>query len=50
LKPSMSVFLSPGDVHGIVSTGAVAFKMIEVYSPIDPDRIDIPSARLKEKS
>lgn len=42
LKPNMAVLLSPGDVHGIVGTGAEAFKMVEVYSPLDPDRIDLP--------
>ena len=42
LKPNMAVLLSPGDIHGIVGTGAEAFKMIEVYSPLEPDRIDIP--------
>jgi mannose-6-phosphate isomerase-like protein (cupin superfamily) len=42
LKPNMAVLLSPGDIHGIVGTGAETFKMIEVYSPLEPDRIDIP--------
>ena len=41
LKPDMAVLISPGDKHGIVSTGDEAFKMIEVYSPLEPDRIDI---------
>ena len=42
LEPNMAVLLSPGDIHGIVGTGDKRFKMIEVYSPLDPDRIDIP--------
>lgn len=42
LKPGMAVFLSPGYTHGIVGTGTETFKMIEVYSPIEPDRIDVP--------
>ena len=42
LKPNMAVLLTPGDIHGIVGTGSEPFKMIEVYSPLDPDRIDVP--------
>ncbi|MEE9509900.1 MAG: cupin domain-containing protein, partial [Candidatus Bathyarchaeia archaeon] len=41
LKVNMVAFLSPGDRHGITSTGKEGFKMIEVYSPLDPDRIDV---------
>lgn len=41
LKANMVVFLSPGDRHGITSTGKEGFKMIEVYSPLDPDRVDV---------
>jgi mannose-6-phosphate isomerase-like protein (cupin superfamily) len=41
LRPNMAVFISPRDTHGIVSTGDEYFKMIEVYSPLEPDRIDI---------
>lgn len=41
LKANMVAFLSPGDRHGITSTGKEGFKMIEVYSPLDPDRIDV---------
>jgi mannose-6-phosphate isomerase-like protein (cupin superfamily) len=41
LKANMVVFLSPGDMHGITSTGKDGFKMIEVYSPLDPDRVDV---------
>ncbi|RLI33495.1 hypothetical protein DRO66_10125 [Candidatus Bathyarchaeota archaeon] len=41
LKANMVAFLSPGDRHGLTSTGKEGFKMIEVYSPLDPDRIDV---------
>ena len=41
LKPNMAVLLTPGDIHGIIGTGDEVFKMIEVYSPLDPDRIDV---------
>ena len=39
LKPETFVFLSPGDKHGITSTGNETFRMIEVYSPLGPDRV-----------
>jgi mannose-6-phosphate isomerase-like protein (cupin superfamily) len=42
IKPKTVVFLSPGDKHGITSTGEKGFKMIEVYSPLDPDFIELP--------
>lgn len=41
LTANMVIFLSPGDRHGITSTGTEGFKMIEVYSPLDPDRVDV---------
>ncbi len=41
LKPKTVVFLSPGDKHGITSTGRRLFRMIEVYSPLEPDRVDV---------
>ena len=41
LKPNTVVFLSPGDRHGIVAVGVQGFKMIEVWSPLEPDRIDV---------
>ena len=31
------VYLSPGDIHGIVGSGPNGLKMIEVWSPVDPD-------------
>jgi quercetin dioxygenase-like cupin family protein len=31
------VYLSPGDIHGIVGSGPDGLKMIEVWSPVDPD-------------
>ena len=39
LKPETVVYLSPGDKHGITSTGSETFRMIEVYSPLGPDRV-----------
>jgi len=39
LKANTVVFLSPGDRHGITNTGKEGFKMIEVYSPLDPDLV-----------
>ena len=37
LGPGTVVYLSPGDIHGIVGSGPSGFKMIEIWSPIDPD-------------
>ena len=31
------VYLSPGDVHGVVGSGPDGLKMIEAWAPIDPD-------------
>ena len=41
LGPGMVVFLSPSDHHGIVGTGPNGLKMIEVWSPLGKDRIDV---------
>jgi mannose-6-phosphate isomerase-like protein (cupin superfamily) len=41
LEANRVVFLSPGDRHGITRTGKEGFKMIEVYSPLDPDRVEV---------
>ena len=41
LGPGMVVFLSPSDRHGIVGTGPDGLKMIEVWSPLGKDRIDV---------
>lgn len=41
LEPNTVVFISPGDIHGIVAIGNQGFRMIEVYSPLELDRIDI---------
>ena len=37
LGPGTAVYLSPGDIHGIVGSGPFGFKMVEIWSPIDPD-------------
>jgi len=41
LEPSTVVFLSPGDIHGIAAIGKKGFKMIEVWSPLEPDRVNV---------
>lgn len=41
LTPDTVVLIPPGDRHGIVRTGKDGFKMVEVYAPLDPDRIDV---------
>lgn len=41
LESGTIVFLSPGMVHGIVSIGEMGFRMLEVWSPLDQDRINI---------
>jgi mannose-6-phosphate isomerase-like protein (cupin superfamily) len=43
LIPNTVVFIPPGDHHGIIRTGTDGFKMIEVYAPLDPDRIEVES-------
>jgi quercetin dioxygenase-like cupin family protein len=37
LEAGMVVYLSPGDVHGIVGSGPEGFQMIEVWAPVEPD-------------
>ncbi len=37
LGPGMVVYLSPGDMHGVIGSGPEGFKMIEVWAPQDPD-------------
>ncbi len=37
LGAGTAVYLSPGDVHGIVGSGPEGLKMIEIWAPIDPD-------------
>lgn len=41
LRPGMVVFLSPIDRHGVVEAGPEGLKMIEVWSPLGQDRIDV---------
>lgn len=43
LHPNMVVYIPPGDTHGIIRTGKKGFKMIEAYSPLEPDRIEVNS-------
>lgn len=43
LHPNLVVYIPPGDTHGIIRTGKEGFKMIEVYSPLEPDRIEVNS-------
>jgi mannose-6-phosphate isomerase-like protein (cupin superfamily) len=35
------VYIPPGEHHGIIRTGKDGFKMVEVYAPLDPDRIEV---------
>ena len=37
LGPGMVVYLSPGDMHGVIGAGPEGLKMIEVWAPQDPD-------------
>jgi len=37
LGPGMVVYLSPGDMHGVIGSGPNGLKMIEVWAPQDPD-------------
>jgi quercetin dioxygenase-like cupin family protein len=37
LGPGTVVYLSPGDIHGIVGSGPEGLKMFEVWAPIDQD-------------
>jgi mannose-6-phosphate isomerase-like protein (cupin superfamily) len=41
LTPNTVVYISPGEHHGIIRTGPDGFKMVEVYAPLDPDRIEV---------
>ena len=41
LGPGMVVYLSPSDLHGIVGTGSDGLTMIEVWSPLGTDRLDV---------
>lgn len=37
LGSGMVVYLSPGDMHGVIGSGPEGLKMIEVWAPQDPD-------------
>ena len=37
LGPGMVVYLSPGDMHGVIGSGPEGMKMIEIWAPQDPD-------------
>jgi len=39
LEPETVAYLSPGDVHGVVSAGEDGFKMIEIWAPLERDTI-----------
>jgi mannose-6-phosphate isomerase-like protein (cupin superfamily) len=41
LTPDTVVFIPPGEHHGIIRTGTDGFKMVEVYAPLDQDRIEV---------
>lgn len=42
LEPNTVVFISPGEKHILENIGDTLFKMIEVYSPLEPDRVEVP--------
>jgi mannose-6-phosphate isomerase-like protein (cupin superfamily) len=44
VEPETVVFISPGEKHRIENIGDTDFKMLEVYAPLDPDRVDIPES------
>ena len=37
LEAGKVVYLSPGDMHGVIGSGPEGLKMIEVWAPQDPD-------------
>ena len=37
VKPNTVIFLSPGDEHGIISGGENGCKILEVFSPLEPN-------------
>jgi len=37
IGPNMAVYLSPGDIHGVVGAGPEGLVMLEVWAPVDPD-------------
>jgi mannose-6-phosphate isomerase-like protein (cupin superfamily) len=41
VEPNTVLLIAPGEKHGVENIGDVTFKMIEVYSPLEPDRIEI---------
>jgi mannose-6-phosphate isomerase-like protein (cupin superfamily) len=34
-----AVYVSPGDIHGIVASGPEGMKMLEVWAPVAPDLV-----------
>ena len=41
LTANTVVFIPPGDRHGIIRTDSEDSKMIEIYAPLEPDRIEV---------
>ena len=37
IGPGTAVYLSPGDIHGVVGAGPEGLVLLEVWAPIDPD-------------
>ncbi len=37
LNPETVVYISPGDIHGVVGTGAEGLRLLEVWSPAERD-------------
>ena len=41
LEPNTVVLIPPGEKHRVENIGDIAFEYIEVYSPLEPDRIEV---------
>jgi mannose-6-phosphate isomerase-like protein (cupin superfamily) len=41
IKARSVIYISPRAIHGIINTGDNGLKMVEVYSPLDPDFIKV---------
>ena len=40
--PGTVAYVAPGEKHRTVNVGKTVFRMIEIYSPLEPDRVDVP--------
>jgi mannose-6-phosphate isomerase-like protein (cupin superfamily) len=44
--PGTVAYVAPGEKHRTVNIGKTAFRMIEIYSPLEPDRVDVPEEKV----